>query len=94
MRELSARDPVVFALAIAIASSDRRPMRRRKLSKHRRLLIDECLDILRDPSLSPNVSRLRPGGFDPADAQRRQLCAETLELFEEMAPIVRALAER
>lgn len=55
--------------------------------------IDDCIGLLKKGAFSPIVIRFKPGGFDPTEADRRQLCAETLAYLEDIAPIVRALED-
>jgi hypothetical protein len=49
---------------------------------------------MRNGALCPGVIRFKPGGFDPGDVHRRQVCADALSTFEKIAPIVRAMSER
>jgi hypothetical protein len=90
MSELSAQE---FALAIVIAVADRRKRLRRREQRDS-AFIDGCIEMLDDNTFSPQLIRYRPDGWDPTDARRRQLCADTRELFERVAPVVRVLAER
>lgn len=89
MRELSAPE---FALAVIIAVCERKS-RSRLRQRQRSLIIDDCLAMFEDPRLSPAVRRLTPVGFDPNEAQHREMCAAALTLFETIAPIVRIMAE-
>lgn len=89
MRVLSAQE---FAFAVLIAVCERKSRAKRSTRKQSSI-IDDCLECFDDPRLSPAVRKLRPGGFDPAEAEHREMCAQTARLFETVAPIVRVLAD-
>lgn len=91
MRALSAQD-LALALGIAIAVSQSRSRR----SLEGRIdadFVDECIAFFNDPRLSPVVTKLGHAN-DEHEADRRRLCAETLEYFEAIRALVKDLSAR
>lgn len=91
MRALSTQD-LALALGIAIAVSQARS--RRTLEDRINVdFVDECLALFDDPRLSPVVTKIGSAN-DDLEAERRRLCAETLEYFEAIRALVHNLSER
>lgn len=82
-------DRLLLALVLGVATRRERQKRKDRAGS----LLDECLDLLAEPALSPNVVRLRSGGPDPRDAERRRIIAEAHAIMGQVAPVARALAE-
>lgn len=89
MRELT---PQEFALAILVSVCERKS-RAKLRDRQRSSIIDDCLTLFDDPRLCPDVRRLTPARRDEIERQHRELCAETLALFETIAPLVRIMAD-
>lgn len=89
MRALTSQE---FALTVFMSVCEAKS-RSRLADRRQSLIIDDCIDLLKDGPLCPSVLKYKPGGFDPEDQRRRQLCADTLAFFEEVAPFVRVMAE-